>query len=113
MILNTDIFYPGAKVAVNCITEQEAHEFLNAVIEAYPDKRVFWGRYTCFRTYENSTTYGFMQHDVDSMDLFYGTTSAFEDLGFVVVSCTDVLYEQYKVPEIEADCDIKFLFGEG
>ena len=114
MTLNTEIFYPGAKVAVNCKTEEEAREFLDAVIEAYPDQVGLWGSETRFVNFGSDTTFVFRLASeiiASRHTVMYGRVKFYYDSGFVVVTTTDVLVGQYKVPEIEANFDIKFLFG--
>lgn len=116
MTLNTEIFHPGAKVAVNCKTKEEAREFLDAVIEAYPDQADLWGSETRFVSFGSDTTFVF-RDAVETIryrdTVMYSTTKFYHDLGFVVVTTTDVFAGQYKVPEIEANFDIKFLFDKG
>lgn len=116
MTLDTNIFYPGAKIAVNCVSNEEAVELINAVYECFPREVLRSGFKTDSRwdLYEHGTCYAFWTYTPEGAPSFvYCKSDFFKRLGYDVVSIYDAMLTGCVVEDINLDdtACISCLFG--
>lgn len=111
MTLSTDIFGPGRRTAVRCVSKDEAEDLIRAVTKAFPKETDGWDASdTRWCMYAERTTYGFYLDDFEGEVLSFCDDETYIDDGYRVVPVQDVLIacvvEDLDIDAVNAICGL-------